>query len=159
MATIFIIIGFILIVLGLVGAIAPGLPGPPLSFFGLVMLELARDGRIFSNRFFIILAAIIIFVTVVENLLPIFAARVYGASKKGIYGAVIGMIAGFLFFPPFGLILGSLIGAVVGEILAGKKESAAWRSGLATLAGNVVSTVLKFTLSAVIAYYFFSRLI
>jgi uncharacterized protein YqgC (DUF456 family) len=36
----FITTGILLLLAGLVGAVAPGLPGPPLSFFALVMLQL-----------------------------------------------------------------------------------------------------------------------
>ncbi|MCU0679070.1 MAG: DUF456 domain-containing protein [Planctomycetes bacterium] len=159
MAILLIVIGFILIILGLAGAVVPGLPGPPLSYFGLVMLELAADGRIFTNNFFIALAVIIAVVTVVENILPVAAAKAYGASRPGIWGAIVGLILGLFFFPPFGLIIGSFIGALAGEALAGKKGPAAVRAGLATLVGNAAAAILKLVLSAVIAYYFISRLI
>lgn len=38
-----IILGFVCIVVGLVGSVLPALPGPPLSYIGLIVINLASD--------------------------------------------------------------------------------------------------------------------
>ena len=158
MEYVFIIIGIVLVLAGLVGSIAPGLPGPPLSYLGLIMLELAQDERLFSTSFLITLAIITLVVTIAENILPVLGAKVYKASKQGIWGAIIGLIIGTFFFPPLGLIFGVFIGAVAGEILAGKKHGQALKAGLATFLGNILAMVIKLALSILIAFYFFQGL-
>jgi uncharacterized protein YqgC (DUF456 family) len=156
MEYVFIVIGPILIIAGIIGSVAPGLPGPPLSYLGLIMLELATGERIFSTSFLIVMAVITLAVTIIENLLPILGAKVSGASKAGIWGAVIGLIIGSVFFPPLGLIFGVLIGAIAGEILAGRSGGKALKAGLATFFGNVLSIIVKLALAGFIAYYFFT---
>ena len=158
MEYILIVFGLIFVLAGLVGSIAPIIPGPPLAYFSLVALELAQDGRLFSNSFFIVLAIITAIVTIGENILPILGAKVSGASRQGVWGAAIGLLAGAFFFPPLGLILGVLLGAIIGEILAGKKRQQALRAGLATFLGNLMSMLVKLILSIIIAFYFFTGL-
>jgi len=156
MEIVFLILGTVLVLAGIVGSIAPGVPGPPLAYISLFVLELAQPERVFSDQFFIVLGIVTLVVTVVENLLPLLGARVYGASRRGMIGAILGLIAGIFILPPFGLILGVLLGAVAGEVLAGKSGNQAWRAGFATFLGNLASILLKLILSLVLAYYFFS---
>ena len=47
-----------------------------------------------------------VLVTVLDYLIPVVGTRRFGGTKYGIWGCVIGMLAGAIFFPPFGLILG-----------------------------------------------------
>lgn len=150
------IIGTVLVLVGIIGSIAPGVPGPPLAYVALLILEWSKDSDVFSTEFLVVLGVITLVVTIVENLLPLAGARIYGASRQGMWGAVIGLVAGIFVFPPFGLIFGVLIGAVAGELLAGRNSRQAWRAGLATFAGNMASIFLKLALSFVIAYYFFT---
>jgi hypothetical protein len=65
------------------------------------------------------------------------------------------MLVGIIFFPPFGIIFGLLIGAFLGELIAGKDQSQALRAGFATFLGSLTSMVVKLTLSIVMTIYFF----
>ena len=75
--------------------------------------------------------------TVLDNVLPVLTARKWGAGKGGIWGSLIGMLAGMFLFPPFGAILGTFAGVVLGELLFGKKTDGGcssapcspWQSG------------------------------
>ena len=95
MFEIIVIIGFILILLGLIGSVVPVLPGPPLSFLGLLLLAFFRN---FEPPLTILLIVIMTFVTLavtlIDHFLPMFGARKYGASKWAVWGAVIGMKIG-----------------------------------------------------------------
>ena len=151
-----IIIALLVAIVGIVGCIIPAVPGPPLNFISLLILELAIEDA-FSTEFYIIWGVITIVVTVLDYVLPLFGAKVYKASAYGIWGSIIGMIVGTIFFPPFGMILGLLIGAVAGELIAGKEGSEAMKVGVVTFITSLLMIVVKLAVSGIMTYYFIVR--
>ena len=156
--TILIILGLIIAVVGLMGCIIPAIPGPPLNFLSLVILELAIVDA-FPPDFYFLWGGIAIAVTVLDYVLPIMGAKVYKASSFGIRGSIVGMILGILFFPPFGMILGLFIGAVLGELIAGKEEWEALIIGSVTFFASMLMIFIKLAVSGVMTYYFIQRTI
>lgn len=152
--TIGIIIGALLILLGLAGCVLPVLPGPPLSFVGLLLLALLKHFSAPLTPTVIILMAIItLAVTIGDYVIPLWGARRYGASKWGIWGSVLGMAIG-IFFSPFGMLLGAFIGAVAVEWLVQKEKGRAIKAGWGVFIGSLVGTALKLGASGMMAYYF-----
>ena len=49
-----IILGIVLLIGGLIGCIVPAIPGPPLSFVALILLEIATHGEAFTTNELII---------------------------------------------------------------------------------------------------------
>lgn len=84
---------------GIIGCVVPVLPGPPLSYAGLLLLHFTRFGH-FSISFLLIFAGIAILVTVLDYIVPILGTKKYGGSKAGVWGSTIGLLAGMFFFPP-----------------------------------------------------------
>ncbi len=154
--TILIIFGLLIAVVGLIGCIIPAIPGPPLNFLSLVILELAIENA-FPMDFYFLWGGITIVLTFLDYILPIMGAKVYKASSYGILGSIIGMILGILFFPPFGMILGLFVGAVLGELIAGKKEWEALKIGTVTFAASMLMIFIKLALSGVMTFYFIKR--
>jgi uncharacterized protein YqgC (DUF456 family) len=148
--------GLLIAILGLIGCIIPALPGPPLNFLSLVILELAIENA-FPTDFYFLWGGITIVVTVLDYVLPVMGAKTYKASSSGIWGSIIGMIIGIIFFPPFGMILGLFFGAVVGELLAGKKEGEALKVGAVTFIASMLMILAKLSVSGVMTYYFIKR--
>jgi uncharacterized protein YqgC (DUF456 family) len=147
-------IGSILMLLGLAGSILPILPGPPLSFIGLFLLALSKHfSPPLTPTLVIILAVVTILVTVMDYIIPSLGAKRYGASKWGVWGSVLGMVIG-MFWSPFGMLAGAFIGAVVAELLAGKKQWEALRAGWGVVMGTLFATVLRLGVSGVMTYYF-----
>jgi len=97
-------LGIIFLFLGLAGSILPILPGPPLSYAGLLMLHFTKTHQ-FSSKFLFIWAVITILVIIIENLIPLWGTKKYGGSKKAVLGSLIGLLVGLFVFPPFGIIL------------------------------------------------------
>ena len=151
-----IIFGLLISIVGLIGCIIPALPGPPLSFLSLVILEFAIEDA-FPLDFFYLWGGITIAVVLLDYILPILGAKVYKASNYGIWGSIIGMIVGIIFFPPFGMILGLFAGAVLGEVIAGKKELEALKVGGATFFASMLMIFIKLAVSGVMLYYFVKR--
>ena len=152
--TIAVIIGAIFVLLGLAGCILPVLPGPPLSFVGLLLLALINHFLPpLTPTLIIVMAIITLAVTVAEYILPLVSAKRYGASKWGIWGSVLGMAIG-IFFSPFGMLLGAFIGAVAVEWLVQKEKGRAIKAGWGVFIGSLVGTALKLGASGMMVYYF-----
>jgi uncharacterized protein YqgC (DUF456 family) len=149
-----IVIGSILMLLGLAGSILPILPGPPLSFIGLLLLALFKHfSPPLTPTFVIILAIVTILVIVMDYIIPLLGAKRYGASKWGVWGSVLGMVIG-IFWSPFAMLVGAFIGAVVVEWLAGKKKGEALRAGWGVVMGTLFATILRLGVSGMMTYYF-----
>jgi len=146
-------LGLILTIIGLIGCIVPGIPGPPLNFISLLILEIATHGT-YSLNFYIIWGLITIATIVLDYVFPVWSAKKFKASSYGIWGSVIGMIVGIIFFPPFGMIAGLFLGAVLGELIAGKKGPEAMKVGMVTFFSSLLMIVFKFAVSAMMTYYF-----
>jgi len=152
METLLIIIGALFITAGLIGSFLPVVPGPPLSYLGLLTLQLTSSHS-FSLSFFIIWALVVVALMVLDNVIPAYGAKKFGGSAYGIWGCMLGMGIG-IFFPPLGLVLGPLAGAFLGELVGGKKSEQAFRSAWGSFVGFLASTVLKVMASAMMGYYF-----
>lgn len=147
------IIASILILIGIIGSIIPLIPGPPIAFGGLLLVQFTSK-QPFSSEFLIIFGVLAILSAVIDNVLPIYATKKFNGSKKGVWGSAIGLIIGLFSFPPFGIIIGPMLGAFIGEIADGKTANNAVRPAFGSLIGFLSSIFLRFGLSVVMAYYF-----
>ena len=156
---IIIIMGSGLMLLGLIGSVLPVLPGPPLSFLGLLLLALIRGfSPPLTTPLILIMAFVTLAITLIDHFLPMFGAKRYGASKWAVWGAVIGMIIGF-FYPPFGVLIGTFIGAVLLEWIVQKKKGQALKAGWGVFISFLWGTALKLGICGIMAYYFVRALI
>ncbi|HKL18850.1 MAG TPA: DUF456 domain-containing protein [Halalkalibaculum sp.] len=156
METIIIILGALLILAGLLGSFLPVLPGPPISYVGLLLLQLTSTPP-FSVQFLIIWALIVIAIMLLDNVVPAWGARKYGGSPYGVWGSILGLIAGF-FFPPLGIIIGPIVGAFVGEMAGGKTSDQALRAAWGSFVGFLAGTLMKVIASGMMGYYFFMNI-
>lgn len=153
METIIIILGALLIIAGLLGSFLPVLPGPPISYVGLLLLQLTSSPP-FSIQFLVVWALIVIAIMVLDNVVPAWGARKYGGSPYGVWGSILGLIAG-IFFPPLGIIIGPIVGAFVGEMVGGKTSDQALRAAWGSFVGFLAGTLMKVIASGMMGYYFF----
>ena len=149
-------IGILLIIVGLIGCIIPIIPGPPLSFLGLIMLQLTRFGN-FGTLFLVLMGTIAIIVTILDYIVPVWGTKKFGGSKAGVWGSTIGLIIGLFFFPPIGIIIGPLLGAIIAELIKGADLHKSVKSGLGSFLGFLLGTGLKIISSGVMTYYFFTE--
>ncbi len=149
-----IILGLLIAMVGLAGCILPVIPGPPFSFLALIILSWAKDWEPFSSTFLIIMAGLTILLTILDYVVPVIGAKKYGASKLGLWGSIIGMLTGLFFFPPLGILIGAIVGALAGELIAGKEIKKALRAGWGVFVGNMLVIVLKLAFSGVILFFY-----
>lgn len=130
--------------LGIVGAIVPGLPGAILSFAALLIAFFCSTPPVTVAELFIYLV-ICIAVSVADALLPIYFTKRFGGSRAGVWGSTIGMIVGFVTFPPLGFILCPYAGAVLGELLHDKSDvERAFKVGSGVFISFIFGTGIKF---------------
>lgn len=149
--SIVLLLAIILALVGIIGAVLPALPGPPLSYASLVTIYFTCPGAI-SGELMIWMLALTIIVSVLDYIAPVWLTKVGGGSKAAIYGSTIGLLAG-LFFMPIGLILGPLAGAFLGEISNNSSLGKATRVAMMSFISFLLTTGLKLVLSALMAYY------
>ena len=149
-----IILGFILICAGIIGCVLPIVPGPPLVYLSLIFISIARKWEAFSPVFLIVMGVITAVVTALDYVLPLFTAKKYGASKYGVWGAVLGMLLGAIFFPPFGLLIGAFLGAVGFELIFNEEAKQSMKAGLGVFIGIISGIFVKLGASGVMAYFF-----
>lgn len=143
-------------ILGIAGCLLPMLPGPPLSYLGLIAIHFSTKID-FSSKFLISWGIIVILVSILDYVIPIWGTKYFGGSKYGVWGSMAGLLAG-LFIPPVGIIIGPFLGAVVGEMLAGNKQNA-MKAGFGSFIGFLAGTVVKLLVSLILLYYFVATLI
>jgi len=91
---------------------------------------------------------------VVDNVVALLGIQVTGGSKAALVGGGIGVVVGLFVFPPFGIIIGPLLGAILAELIVGNTAKRAFASGVGSLLGFLYGTFLKTVVTAVIAGFF-----
>ena len=160
MTYVLIAVVIVLALIGIVGALVPGIAGTPFSFLALLVLSFV-DGIDYSTRFLVIMGLIGAAVFTVDYVVPIWGTKKLGGSKAGVRGSTIGLFLGLLvtFVFPIGFIavlLGPFIGAYIGEKNAGTEDHLAWRSALGSFVGFLLGTGIK-TVYACVCIYFVAR--
>jgi uncharacterized protein YqgC (DUF456 family) len=158
MDIVMVVMGGILVFLGRLGAFLPVLPGPPLGFAGLLLLHFTSLAE-FSVTFLVVMGVIVLLVSILDYLVPILGAKRFGGSRLGVVGCVVGLLLGIFIFPPFGIIIGPFLGAIIGELINGDDLNKAVKSGFGSFLGYVFGTGIKLALSFVMAYFYVERLL
>ena len=135
--------GVVCLLVGLAGCILPALPGPPISYVGLLLLHFTEKVQFSSGELWMWFAVVAV-IQIADYVIPMLGSKYIGGSKWGPWGAFVGSIVG-LFFVPLGLILGPFIGALVGELLGNRSFVEALKSGIGAVLGFIFGTVLKVT--------------
>ena len=144
----------VLFAVGVIGTIAPVLPGTTTILAAAILhrLMLGADKSI-GWKTIIVLSLLTLFSYVFDLLGSYFGAKYFGATKWGAFGAIIGALIG-LFFGMIGLFVGPVIGAVAGEFIAGKRMIDAGRAGWGSLLGNIGGMLAKLIIAlAMIAIF------
>ena len=145
------VIAFILMLIGIIGCIVPGLPGTPIAYAGLWIAQ-ATDRVDFSWQFLLIWGIITVVISVLDYVVPAWGTKKFGGTRLGVWGSTIGVFVG-LFFGAVGVILGPLIGAILGELLAGKEFQAALKAGWGSFVGLLFGTLLKLICCGLMTVY------
>ena len=126
-----IIVSALCLIVAFIGSIVPILPGPPLAFVGMLILQ-ATDKVQFSTMLL---------------------------CEWGTRGCVAGTLVGMFLFPPWGIIIGPFLGAFLGEIMGGNDTVYACKSGLGAFLGFITGTLFKLAICIYFTFYFICALV
>lgn len=139
----FLILGLLFLVVGFLGSFLPVLPGPPLSWLGLLCLYFIKgipiDYWFLGITFFITLV-----ISVLDYVVPAQGTKRFGGSKYGVWGTNIGLVIGLVTPIPLGFVLGPFLGALLGELIYDAKDiNRALKAAIGSFLGFLAGTFLK----------------
>lgn len=158
------ILSIVIILLGLIGCLLPILPGPPLSFIGILIFHFTRFAD-FTPGMLLFLGGLALVVQILDYIVPAWGTKKFGGTKYGTWGSILGLIAGLFFLPaigPFGIITilgGPFVGALIGEKIAGQNSDKAMRAAFGSFVGFLTGTLMKLVCSSIITFYYVRELI
>lgn len=144
-------------ILGIAGSILPGLPGTPISWVGLLLLYIWGTGTNacgapMSLQTLLIWGVVVLIVSVVDYVVPMYFTKLTGGSKYAERGALLGLLAGII-LTPIGMIAGSFLGAFIAEVYWGNKSSKdAFVAALGSFFGFILGTGIKTIASCLILW-------
>lgn len=142
-------LGFFFVLLGIVGAFLPVLPGPLTGWIGLLILHLTKIIPM-DWTFLGITLGVALLIWGLDYVIPAWGTKKFGGSKYGIWGTVFGLILGIIFLGPLGIIIGPFVGAFAGEMLHDSTDSSkAIKAAFGSFIGFIFSTGLKFMISII----------
>ena len=144
----------VLFAVGLIGSVLPAVPGATIILAAAVIHRIMLGSeKSIGWRGIVILVLLTLVTYALDFLSGYFGAKYFGATKWGMFGAIIGAIVG-IFFGIIGLFIGPVIGAIAGEFIAGKRMIDAGRAGWGSLLGNLGGMIGKLVIALVMITIF-----
>jgi uncharacterized protein YqgC (DUF456 family) len=151
------IIGFLLVLLGILGSFLPMLPGPLTGWLGLLIIHFTSV--IPMNYMFLgITFSVAMIIWILDYIIPAMGTKHFGGSKYGVYGTTIGVLIGLLSPVPFGILIGAFLGAFIGELLFDSKDTnRALKASFGSFIGLLSSATIKFSITFVYVLLFLMK--
>lgn len=144
----------LLMIVGLIGTVIPLLPGTTIIFAAAVIHRVML-GEEHSVGWWTLGGLLVL--TIISHVLDFtsgsMGARKFGATRWGAFGAVVGAIAGMFFFP-WGLVLGPVLGVLAGELIGGQKLLPAGKSTWGTVLGTTAGIIANGVIGVVMVCWF-----
>jgi len=144
----------VLFAVGLIGTVLPVIPGTTIILAAAIIHRMMLGAeKSIGWRSIAILLLLTLATYALDFLSGYFGAKYFGATKWGMFGAVIGALVGIV-FGIIGLFIGPVIGAITGEFIAGKRLIDAGRAGWGSLLGNLGGMIGKLVIALVMITIF-----
>ncbi len=144
------ILAFLFMLIGILGSFLPALPGPPVSWVGILLLYLTKaipdDWMVLG-----ITLAIAIIVFALDYIIPAVGTKKFGGTRAGMIGTTLGLIVALIFpiLGIFGIIIWPFVGAFVGELINKADSKTALKAAFGSFIGFLTGTFLKFVVTMV----------
>lgn len=146
-----------LIIIGFVGTILPVLPGTVLIYAAFIIYGLFNGFHSLGWPFYLGQVGLLGISYLIDFLASAYGVKIYGGSRFAIWGALLGSLLIFV-IGPLGLLVGPLLGAVVGELIAGEEIRRACNAGFGTFIGLLGGTVAKLMIACLMVGWFVWRI-
>jgi uncharacterized protein YqgC (DUF456 family) len=135
-------IALLIMAVGCLGSVLPALPSTPLVLIAAIAHKIYFKSA--SAGWFVLTLMLLItaLALVMDYLATLYGAKRFGATKKGMFGAIVGGIVGLFFNLP-GIILGPFIGATLFELMGGREWKPAAKAGVGATLGLFAGAVGK----------------
>ncbi len=144
----------VLFAVGLIGTVLPVIPGTTIILAAAIIHRMMLGAeKSIGWRSIAILLLLTLATYALDFLSGYFGAKYFGATKWGMFGAVIGALVGIV-FGIIGLFIGPVIGAITGEFIAGKRLIDAGRAGWGSLLGSLGGMIGKLVIALVMITIF-----
>ena len=154
MDIVLIIIGFFLVLMGIIGSFLPVIPGPITGWFGLLIVY-QTSFLDWDYSFLGITLIIAIAVFVLDYIIPAIGAKKFGGTKAGVIGSTLGLLIGLLLMGPLGIVVGTFLGALIGELTTNPNDRrTALKAAVGSVIGFLGGVFLKFAVAVVFAFYY-----
>lgn len=158
------ILAYILIILGVIGAVVPILPGPLIIWLGAFVWAWNNGFERIGAPTLIFMLMLALLAWISDFLINTLLSRRAGASWKAIFGSILGgilggiLLSGLIPVPILGSLIGALIGAVAGafvvEYLAKRDSSAAFTAMKAYLGSMLLASVVEVMIALSMVFIF-----
>ncbi|MBR5297924.1 MAG: DUF456 domain-containing protein, partial [Parabacteroides sp.] len=88
-----IILAVVCLLMGLAGCFLPILPGPPLSYLGLLLLHWTEQVHVSTTQLFLCFLLVVV-AQILDYISPMLGTKYTGGSKWGNRGCMIGTVIG-----------------------------------------------------------------
>ena len=133
----------VIMLVGLAGTILPVLPGIVIIYFGYFLYGVLTSWRVYGAGTMVLWGAVTAATLVLDLVAPMLGARRFRSSILGMWGSLAGTLIGLILFGLPGLVAGTFVGAVVGELMARRSTLEALKCGKAALIGLLAGSLLK----------------
>jgi uncharacterized protein YqgC (DUF456 family) len=95
------------------------------------------------------LGGILALMILMDFILGLLGAKVFGASGRGLIGGLVGMLIGLFIFPPLGIIFGMFLGILVTELLSPRPIDDSVKAASGAVLGAVSGWIINIFLIAI----------
>ena len=140
-----------LMVVGIIGAVVPAIPGTSLILVAIVIWGFVSGSFSSVTIPLIVTIAVLLLSLGIDLLATYWGAKRAGASKWGQIGAFVGLLVGIFGLLPalpfggplLGILIGPLLGAFLGEYLYQRDINLALKAGVGIVVGSLVGNLIQ----------------
>ncbi len=158
MDIVLLVLGFILMLTGILGSFLPVLPGTPVSWLGLLLLHLTA--AVPNDWWFLgITLAVALVVFAMDYLIPALGTKKFGGTRAGMIGTTLGLVVAIVFpiLGILGIIIWPFVGAFLGELLNKADQKSALKAAFGSFIGFLTGTFLKFVVTIIFMGLFIAK--